>query len=152
MISLQFFFGKYCLFRVFIGTICGIIPRFLLGGLLQALMKQNQKIFLLRNIGCFCDFCHEFFLNNACFAADVVGFMIHTLGLRIFPKSFGFFLGCSQQDLLEIICGRSLLRKATEICSRISLKNCLMFPIDVIVSYSLRNYEVTPGVCARPIP
>ena len=70
------------------------------------------------------------------------------------PKnSFGFFLGCSQQDLLEIICGRSLLRKATEICSRISLKNCLwIFPINVIVSYSLRNYEVTPGVCPRPIP
>ena len=79
--------------------------------------------------------------------------MIHILGLRIFPKSFGFFLGCSQQDLLEIICGRSLLRKATEICSRISLKNCLwIFPIHIIVSYSLRNYEVTPGVCPRPIP
>ena len=79
--------------------------------------------------------------------------MIHILGLRIFPKSFGFFLGCSQQDLLEIICGRSLLRKATEICFRISLKNCLcIFPIHVIVSYSLRNYEVTPGVCPRPIP
>ena len=78
---------------------------------------------------------------------------IHILGLRIFPKSFGFLLGCSQQDLLEIICGRSLLRKATEICSRISLKNCLwIFPIHIIVSYSLRNYEVTPGVCPRPIP
>ena len=44
------FFGKYRLFRVFIGTTCGIIPRFLLGGLLQVLMKQNQniKIFLLK--------------------------------------------------------------------------------------------------------
>ena len=40
------FFGKYCLFRVFIGTICGIIPRFLLGGLLQVLMKQNQTYFI----------------------------------------------------------------------------------------------------------
>ena len=79
--------------------------------------------------------------------------MIHILGLRIFPKSFGFFLGCSQQDLLEIVCERSLLRKATEICSRISLKNCLwIFPIHIIVSYSSRNYEVTPGVCPRPIP
>ena len=46
VISLQFFFGKYCLFRVFIGTICGIIPGFLLGGLLQALMKQNQTYFI----------------------------------------------------------------------------------------------------------
>ena len=45
------------------------------------------------------------------------------------------------------------LRKATEICSRISLKNCLwIFPIHIIVSYSLRNYEVTPGVSPRPIP
>ena len=42
LISLQKI-GKYCLLRVFIGTICGIIPRFLLGGLLQVLMKQNQK-------------------------------------------------------------------------------------------------------------
>ena len=118
------------LLRVFIGTICGIIPRFLLGGLLQALMKQNHKYFYLRNIGYFRDICHKLFLNNARFAADVVGFMIHSLGLRIFPKSFGFFLGCSQQDLLDIICGGSLLRKATEICSRISLKNCLwIFPI-----------------------
>ena len=41
------FFGKYCLFRIFIGTICGIIqiPRFLRGGLLQVLMKQNQTYF-----------------------------------------------------------------------------------------------------------
>ena len=47
------------------------------------------------------------------------------LGYVSSQKSFGFFLGCSQQDLLETICGRLLLRKATEICSRISLKNCL---------------------------
>ena len=114
---------------------------------------NETKIFLLKNIGYFRDICHKLFSNNACFAPDVVGFMIHILGLRIFPKSFGFFLGCSQQDLLEIVCERSLLRKATEICSRISLKNCLwIFPIHIIVSYSSRNYEVTPGVCPRPIP
>ena len=46
VISLQFFFGKYCLLRVLIGTICGIIPGFLRGGLLQALMKQNQTYFI----------------------------------------------------------------------------------------------------------
>ena len=45
VISLQICFGKYCLFRVFIGTTCGIISRFLLGGLLQVLMKQNQTYF-----------------------------------------------------------------------------------------------------------
>ena len=45
------------------------------------------------------------------------------------------------------------LRKATEICSRKYLKNCLwIFPIQNIVSYSLINYQVTPGVCPRPIP
>ena len=123
------------------------------GRFVAGVNETKSKIFLFKNIRCFRDICHKLFLNNACFAADVVGFMIHILGLRIFPKSFGFFPGCSQQDLLEIICGRSLLRKATEICFRISLKNCLwIFPIRVIVSYSLRNYEVTPGVCPRPIP
>ena len=118
------------------------------GRFVAGVNETKTKIFLFKNIRCFRDICHKLFLNNACFAADVVGFMIHILGLRIFPKSFGFFLGCSQQDLLEIICGRSFLRKATEICSRISLKNCLwIFPINVIVSYSLRNYEVTRGIC-----
>ena len=123
------------------------------GRFVAGVNETKSKIFLLKNIGYFRDICHKIFSNNACFAPDVVGFMIHILGLRIFPKSFGFFLGCSQQDLLEIVCERSLLRKATEICSRISLKNCLwIFPIHIIVSYSSRNYEVTPGVCPRPIP
>ena len=63
------------------------------------LMKQNQKIFLLKKIGYFRDICHKLFSKNACFAANVVGFMIHILGLRIFPKSFGFFLGCSQNKI-----------------------------------------------------
>ena len=103
---------------------------------------------LVKNTGHFLDICHKLFLNNACFAADVVGLMTHTLWLLIFPKSFGFFLGCSQQDLLEIICGRSLPRKATEIPSNMLLQNCLwIFPIKTIVGYSLRNYEVTSGVC-----
>ena len=103
---------------------------------------------LVKNIGHFLDICHKLFLNNARFAADVVGFMIHTLGLHIFPKSFGFFLGCSRQDLLEIFCGRSLPRKATEIPSNMFLQNCLwIFPIKTIVGYSLKNYEVTSGVC-----
>jgi len=45
----DFYAEIFCLrfhFRVFIGTICGIIPGFLLGGLLQALMKQNQTYFI----------------------------------------------------------------------------------------------------------
>ena len=95
------------------------------GRFVAGVNETKSKIFLLKNIGCFRDICHKLFLNNACFAADVVGFMIHILGLRIFPKSFGLFLGCSQQDVLKITCGRSFQRKATEICSRISLKNCL---------------------------
>ena len=91
-------FGKYRLFRVFIGRICGIIPRFLLGG--AGVDETKSKIVILKIIGYFRDICHKVFLNNACFAADVVGFLIHILGLRIFPKSFGFFRGYSQQDLL----------------------------------------------------
>ena len=71
-----------------------IIPGFLLGGLLQALMNKIKHI-LLKNIGYFLDICQQLFSNNACFEADVVGFVIHILRLRIFPKSFGFFLGCS---------------------------------------------------------
>ena len=73
------------------------------GRFVAGVNETKSKIFLLKNIGYFRDICHKLFLNNACFAADVVGFMIHILGLRIFPKSFGFFLVCSQQDLSEIM-------------------------------------------------
>ena len=116
-------FGKYCLSEFLLEEMWDF-PRFLLGGLLQVLMKQNIKN-LFKHIGYFRDFCRKLVSNNACFAAEILGFMIHILGLRIFPKSFGFLLGCPQEALLEIICGRPLLRKSTEICSRISLKNCL---------------------------
>ena len=76
------------------------------GRFVAGVNETKSKIVLFQNIGYFRDICHNLFSNNACFAPDVVGFMTHILGLRIFPKSFGFFLGCSQQDLLEIICGR----------------------------------------------
>ena len=82
---------------------------------------QNIKIFP-RNL-------QHLFLNNAYFAAD-----IHISGLRIFTKAFGFFLGYFQQDLLGMIYGRSLLRKPTEIYSRIFFKELFVdiFPRNII--------------------
>ena len=123
------------------------------GRFVAGVNETKSKIFLLKNIGYFRDICHKLFSKNACFAANVVGFMIHILGLRIFPKSFGFSWDVPKTRFVGSNLWEIPLRKATEICSRISLKNCLwIFPIHIIVSYSLRNYEVTPGVCPRPIP
>ena len=147
MISLQYFLvntvSSEFLLEQFVGSFHDFSERFVAG-----VNGTKSKIFLFKNTGYFRNICHKLFSNNACFAADVVGFIIRILGLSIFQKSLGFFLGCSHQDLLEIICGRSLLRKATEICSRISLKNCLWIcPINICGNYSIRNYELTGGVC-----
>ena len=84
------FFVKYSLFRVFIGTICGIIPRFLLGGLLQALMKQNQKYFYLRNIGYFRDICHKLYLNKM-FCSRCCGICDSYSWVTYLPKIFWAF-------------------------------------------------------------
>ena len=69
-------------------------------------------------------FAKKIWVNNACLPADVVGFLIHMFGLHISQKPLVFFNGYSQQDSLEIICGRSLPRKPTKIYSRILLRNC----------------------------
>ena len=78
--------------------------------------ETESKIFLFK--------ISRYFLNNACFIANVVGFLIHMFGLRTSQKPLVFLNGYSQQDSLEIICGRSLLRKPTEIYSIIFLRNC----------------------------
>ena len=54
------------------------------GRFVAGVNEAKSKYFDKQIIGYFRDFCHTSFSNNACFAADVVGFMIHILGLRIF--------------------------------------------------------------------
>ena len=50
------------------------------GRFVAGVNETQSKICLLKNFGYFRDICHKLFSNNACFAADVVGFMIHILG------------------------------------------------------------------------
>ena len=77
-------------------------------------MKQNQKYVYSKNQDMSGIFAKQICLNNAC---------LHMFGLRISQKPLVFFNGYSQQDSLEIICGRSLPRKPTKIYSRILLRN-----------------------------